>query len=45
MKCVERGYVDEEGHWESETNGHEIVYRHTCPSCDAVRVHTFELGE
>ncbi|MFD1514092.1 HVO_0649 family zinc finger protein [Halomarina rubra] len=45
MKCAECGYVDEEGSWTSEANGKEIVYRHECPSCEAVRVHTFSLGE
>lgn len=45
MKCPDCGYVDEEGNWESETDGHRITYRHTCPSCDAVREHTFELDE
>ncbi|PSP99576.1 hypothetical protein BRC94_06960 [Halobacteriales archaeon QS_5_70_17] len=44
-KCTDCGYVDQEGNWVSETDGSRIVYRHTCPSCDAVREHTFELGE
>ncbi|WP_284009155.1 HVO_0649 family zinc finger protein [Haloarcula pelagica] len=42
-KCPECGFVDEAGNWDSRTNGGKIVYRHTCPSCDAEREHTFSI--
>jgi phage FluMu protein Com len=42
-KCPACGYVDEAGNWTSETDGREVVYRHTCPSCAAVREHVFEF--
>jgi len=42
-KCPDCGYVDEEGNWESRTNGQQLVYRHVCPSCGATREHTFNL--
>lgn len=44
-KCPACGYVDEEGNWTSETDGHQIVYQHVCPSCDATREHVFRLNE
>jgi len=42
-RCPECGYVDEEGNWESETDGRRIVYRHVCPSCGSAREHTFRI--
>ncbi|MFA9417373.1 HVO_0649 family zinc finger protein [Natrinema sp. HArc-T2] len=42
-KCPDCGYVDEEGNWESRTDGRRIVYRHVCPSCGASREHVFTL--
>ncbi|MFB6295905.1 MAG: HVO_0649 family zinc finger protein [Halobacteriales archaeon] len=42
-KCPACGYVDEEGHWTSRTDGRRIVYHHVCPSCDADREHVFRL--
>lgn len=42
-KCPECGYVDEDGNWESRTDGRRIVYHHVCPSCDAGREHTFSF--
>lgn len=43
-KCPECGYVDDEGSWESRTDGRRVVYQYVCPSCDAGRQHTFTLG-
>lgn len=43
-KCPECGYVDDDRNWTSQTDGKRIVYRHVCPSCDASREHTFQLG-
>lgn len=43
LVCPECGYEDEEGSWESETDGHLVHYYHECPRCDAVREHTLEL--
>jgi len=43
-RCPAYGYVDEAGHWTSETDGRRIVYHHVCPSCGADRKHTFELS-
>lgn len=43
-RCPECGYVDEEGNWESKTDGSQVVYRYVCPSCNAVREHTFDLS-
>ncbi|WP_336346086.1 HVO_0649 family zinc finger protein [Halalkalicoccus ordinarius] len=40
-KCPTCGYIDKEGNWTSETDGQQIVYHHTCPSCDTNREHTF----
>lgn len=42
-KCPACGYIDEDGNWESRTDGGRIVYRHVCPSCEASREHTFTL--
>ena len=42
-KCPECGYLDEEGNWTSQTDGREIMYHHTCPSCGASRDHTFSF--
>lgn len=43
-KCPECGYVDDGGNWTSRTNGRQIVYHHVCPSCNADREHTYDLG-
>ncbi|WP_435335882.1 HVO_0649 family zinc finger protein [Haloarchaeobius sp. TZWWS8] len=45
LTCPECGYEDEDGHWESETNGREVHYHHRCPQCDAVREHTLSLSK
>jgi transposase len=42
-KCSACGYVDDSRNWESRTDGRRVVYRFTCPSCDASREHTFRL--
>lgn len=42
-KCPECGYVDEDGNWESRTDGQQVVYHHVCPSCRASREHTFRF--
>jgi rubrerythrin len=43
MRCPECGFVDEDGHWRSETDGSVVHYEHVCPQCDAVREHTLDL--
>jgi len=43
-KCPDCGYVDDEAHWTARTDGNRIVYHYTCPSCQASRDHTFEIG-
>jgi rubredoxin len=43
MRCRECGYVDEEGRWTAATSGSRVTYQHVCPSCAAVRQHTFRL--
>jgi rubredoxin len=43
MRCPECGYVDEEGRWTAATSGSRVTYQHICPSCAAVRQHTFQL--
>jgi predicted RNA-binding Zn-ribbon protein involved in translation (DUF1610 family) len=45
LVCPECGYEDEEGAWESETDGSVVEYYHECPSCGAVREHTIDLQE
>ena len=45
LVCPECGYEDEEGGWESETDGSVVEYYHECPSCAAVREHTLDLRE
>jgi len=41
-KCPECGYVDEDiANWRSHTDGRQVVYHHTCPSCDAAREYVF----
>lgn len=42
-KCPDCGFVDEGGNWTSRTDGSQVVYHHVCPSCSAVREHTFRL--
>jgi len=44
LLCPECGYEDDEGAWESETDGRVVEYFHECPSCGAVREHTIELN-
>ncbi|WP_152041833.1 HVO_0649 family zinc finger protein [Salinigranum salinum] len=41
--CPACGYEDEEGVWESETNGRQVHYYHECPRCGAVRDHTLDV--
>lgn len=43
LVCPECGYEDEDGSWESETNGREVDYYHECPRCGAIREHTLDL--
>jgi hypothetical protein len=45
LVCRECGFEDEEGTWEAETDGGNIVYHHTCPKCDTVREHRIELSD
>lgn len=42
-RCPDCGYIDDEGNWESKTDGRHIVYHYVCPSCGAEREHTFNL--
>ena len=43
--CQECGFEDEEGTWDAEADGADIVYTHTCPKCGAEREHTMELPD
>ncbi|MFB6165792.1 MAG: HVO_0649 family zinc finger protein [Haloarculaceae archaeon] len=45
MVCPECGHEDEDGGWQTETNGRRIDFRHVCPSCGDIRVRTLKLGE
>ncbi|MFC6955086.1 HVO_0649 family zinc finger protein [Halorubellus litoreus] len=44
LTCAECGYEDDDGHWQSETNGSEVHYFHECPQCGAVREHTLSIS-
>lgn len=44
-KCPNCGYIDDEPNWTSQTEGKQIVYNHTCPSCGDERQHVFTLGQ
>lgn len=44
LTCPDCGYEDDNGGWESETDGKQVHYYHECPSCDAVREHTLRFA-
>ncbi|MEZ3163596.1 HVO_0649 family zinc finger protein [Halorubrum sp. RMP-47] len=43
--CPECGFEDEEGAWEAEADGADVVYTHTCSECGAERRHSLELPD
>lgn len=43
LECPDCGYFDEEGEWETETDGSTITYRHECPDCGSVQTKTLDL--
>lgn len=45
LVCRECGFDDEDGTWDVETDGSDIVYHHTCPKCGAEREHGLELSD
>ncbi|WP_303659904.1 HVO_0649 family zinc finger protein [Haladaptatus salinisoli] len=45
LVCPDCGYEDNGGEWKAKTNGSQILYRHLCPSCGAVRKRTFDLSD
>ncbi|WP_423996195.1 HVO_0649 family zinc finger protein [Halorubrum trapanicum] len=45
LVCPECGFEDEEGAWDAEADGADIVYTHACPKCGAERRHRLELSD
>ncbi|MFC7097660.1 HVO_0649 family zinc finger protein [Halobaculum marinum] len=41
--CDQCGYTDEGGVWRTGYRDRRLVYRHTCPRCDAVDRRLFRL--
>jgi predicted RNA-binding Zn-ribbon protein involved in translation (DUF1610 family) len=45
LVCPECGFEDEEGAWEAEADGAQVLYRHTCPKCGAEREHELAVSD
>ncbi|KOX97398.1 MULTISPECIES: HVO_0649 family zinc finger protein [Halorubrum] len=45
LVCPACGFEDEDGAWDAEADGADIVYTHACPRCGAEREHTLELSD
>lgn len=43
LNCPDCGYFDEEGAWESRTDGTVVVYSHECPSCGSIQHRTVDI--
>ncbi|MCU4924431.1 hypothetical protein OB905_00325 [Halobacteria archaeon AArc-dxtr1] len=43
FRCLECGFVDQDGGWRAVTTGSAVTYRRSCPGCGAVATRELRL--